>query len=100
MILDIQSQTILLTVIKQYIPDTEIWVFGSRVHGKNLKPFSDIDIVLISSQPIPLSLFTKFCDALEESDIPYKVDVLQWAECFLSLQNIIKQNYEIFYKPS
>jgi predicted nucleotidyltransferase len=40
-----------LTILRRYIPDREVWAFGSRVSGK-VKPFSDLDLAILGSKPV------------------------------------------------
>jgi predicted nucleotidyltransferase len=58
--------------------DTEKWqpvIFGSRSNGTARK-FSDIDLGFIGSEPLPISLKGGLNEALDESDLPYTVDVV------------------------
>ena len=45
-------------------------------HGLEKKRTSDIDIALYSNQEIPRKILVKLYDQIEESTIPYKVDVV------------------------
>jgi hypothetical protein len=53
----------------------EIFLFGSRGRGTN-RATSDIDIAIDPHGPIPEDLVARLRDALEESAIPYLVDVV------------------------
>ncbi len=58
--------------------DTSKWqpvVFGSRVKGTSRK-FSDIDLGFKGSVPMPISVVAKLWNALDDSDIPYVVDIV------------------------
>lgn len=50
-----------------------VWCFGSRARGDN-KPFSDVDLMIESSKNID-ALLGKIKEDLEESYLPYKVDI-------------------------
>lgn len=50
-------------------------VFGSRAAG-NPKPWSDLDLVLEGSQPVPLVLLAALSEAFDESALPWKVDIV------------------------
>ena len=70
-----------------------MWAFGSRVHGDNLKPFSDLDLVVISPGP-PASLkMLDLKEAFTESDLPFKVDLLDWSTLDESFRKKIAQSY-------
>ena len=33
-------------LLQQYLPNETVWCFGSRVHGRGLKRYSDLDLVV------------------------------------------------------
>ena len=39
-------------ILADTIPDLEVWAFGSRVHGRQLKEFSDLDLVVSPKRSI------------------------------------------------
>jgi predicted nucleotidyltransferase len=58
--------------------DTRHWqpvIFGSRAQGRGHR-FSDIDLGFVGDEPLPAALQTRLGDALDESDIPYVVDIV------------------------
>lgn len=54
--------------------DVEIYLFGSRARGENSE-FSDIDIAILSRQDISDKLVV-LRYILEESNLPFKVDIV------------------------
>ena len=61
-------------VIKPLLPtSTKLWVFGSRARGDYQK-FSDLDL-LVSGHVSP-QLISSIREALEESSLPIKVDLV------------------------
>jgi predicted nucleotidyltransferase len=54
-----------------------VFVFGFRTTGKARK-FSDIDVGIKSSKPIPWWKLSAIEEAFEESDLPYTVDVVDF----------------------
>jgi len=60
---------------KNLTTDVKVFVFGSRATEK-VKKFSDLDLALFSAQKIPFSVFVKLSNDFEESDLPYKVDII------------------------
>lgn len=66
------------TILQRFLPEYEVWAFGSRVNG-NAKPYSDLDLAIISEQPIPLPLLAEVAETFSESDLPWKVDLVDWA---------------------
>jgi len=59
------------------MPDAEVYVFGSRAHGKGLKPFSDLDLLVKSHQALSVIDIIKTQQAFSESDLPFSVDISQ-----------------------
>lgn len=97
--LDLASQHLkhLQALLYQYVPGVTVWAFGSRVNG-NAKSHSDLDIVLKACQPIPQQQLFRFVDALEESDLPIKVDVLDWQQISPEFQQQILSKYWVLPK--
>ena len=81
------ERAIVLRILNEIVPDREVRAFGSRVTGK-AKPFSDLDLAIMGDEPLPLETRARLEEAFSESDLPWKVDVLDWAlmdEGFLCL---------------
>lgn len=66
-------------ILQHCVPEFEVWAFGSRVHGRNLKPFSDLDLAIIAGQPLSPARYAALEEAFSESDLPFKVDIVDWA---------------------
>ncbi len=95
MLLDQESLTMVHDILKEHVPEYEVWAFGSRVHGRNLKKFSDLDLVIINDSPLkPLQLFN-LKEAFSESNLPIMVDVLTWDEVDKNFRKIILREYKI-----
>ncbi|MDO8207348.1 MAG: nucleotidyltransferase domain-containing protein [Gallionella sp.] len=62
-------------ILKAVVPDSEVWAFGSRVQAR-AKPYSDLDLALLAGQPLSLETRAMLTEAFEESDLPFKVDVV------------------------
>ena len=73
-----EERAIVLRILNEIIPDREVRAFGSRVTGK-AKPFSDLDLAIMGDEPLPLETRARLEDAFSESELPWKVDVLDWA---------------------
>ena len=56
-------------------PQTLAWVFGSRATG-TARRYSDLDLALEWEKPLDLDVIGRITEALSESDLPYKVDVV------------------------
>lgn len=81
-------------ILAEHVPECEVWVFGSRVHGTR-KRFSDLDLALVSSQPLPPRRLALLAEAFAESDLPFKVDVIDLASASQDLRRRIEDRHEI-----
>ncbi len=55
--------------------DAEVWLFGSCARGEVLQ-HSDIDIAILPRDELPSDFFSALVERIEESSIPYNVDVV------------------------
>lgn len=88
---------IVADILQRYLPDREVWAFGSRVAG-NAKTYSDLDLVIIGETPLSLSVRAALLDDFSQSDIPFKVDVLDWAVTSGGFRKIIEEEYVVVQK--
>ncbi len=70
--------------------DCSFYLFGSRL-GTKAKPFSDIDLLYFEELPPPALYALE--EALEESDLPYKVDLVYYPSCDEVFKQLIKRAY-------
>ena len=64
-------------MLQDFIPEARVWCFGSRIHGRGLKRFSDLDLVVRNEEDLHAEL-GNLRDAFEASDLPIKVDLSEW----------------------
>ena len=55
-----------------------VFIFGSRATGK-AKKYSDYDIGIWGKRPVPLKIIGLIEEAFEESDLPYRVDIVDFS---------------------
>jgi predicted nucleotidyltransferase len=79
-------------ILREFVPGMTVWAFGSRIEG-NPRKFSDLDIVLISDKPVDALCMASLRDAFSESDLPFKVDIIEWFYTDEEFRNIIRENY-------
>ena len=65
-------------ILGRIIPDHEVRAFGSRISGGAGK-HSDLDIAVMTEKPMEIRRLADLNEAFRESDLPFKVDVLDWA---------------------
>ncbi|MNR82103.1 Nucleotidyltransferase domain protein [compost metagenome] len=57
---------------------SEVYLFGSRAWG-GARRTSDIDVGILAKAPLPIALLSRLQETLEESTIPYHVDLVDLA---------------------
>ncbi|MDX5406047.1 MAG: nucleotidyltransferase domain-containing protein [Chromatiaceae bacterium] len=77
-------------ILQRHLPNNEVWAFGSRVKG-NAKAYSDLDLAIISDAPLPLALLAEIAEAFSESDLPWKVDLVDWATTSERFRQVISE---------
>ncbi|MFC0308766.1 nucleotidyltransferase family protein [Gallibacterium trehalosifermentans] len=94
--LDIQPQhlAIVKQILQDFLPEYEVRAFGSRVKG-TASQFSDLDLVIMSDTPLSLRRLCDVENAFSDSDLPYTVDVVDWAATSAEFQKIIAQKYVV-----
>ena len=93
------QRDIVKRILVDLVPDYEVWAFGSRVHLKNLKPYSDLDLAIITQTKLDSKIYGSLKEAFSESDLPFRVDVLDWSQTDDNFRKVILQNYEIIQTP-
>jgi len=84
-------------ILKTHAPDYPVWAFGSRVKWK-AKPYSDLDLTIITEQPLSLTKMATLKEAFDESNLSIRVDVVDWATTSESFRNIIEQYKVVIQK--
>lgn len=85
---------IVQSILNQYIPNIPVWAFGSRVKG-TARPYSDLDLAIMTETPLSLEKYAELKEAFSESDLVWKVDIIDWATTKESFREIIQQRYVI-----
>ncbi len=78
-------------ILLTHVPQYEVWAFGSRAKW-TAKPYSDLDLAVITSHVLPLKTSAYLADDFSESDLPWKVDVVDWASTGESFRKIIERD--------
>jgi predicted nucleotidyltransferase len=89
---------IILDILKTHAPDCEVRAFGSRFKW-TAKNYSDLDLVIVGQEKLPFKNLAALQTAFEESDLPYRVDVLDWHAISPEFQKVIEQGYEAIQDP-
>ena len=77
--LDIASEHLktVETILSEFVPDCEVRAFGSRCNGTARK-YSDLDLCVCGNEKLDWKLLANLKDALMESDLPFRVDLLDY----------------------
>ena len=88
-------------LIRAHLPDVEVWAYGSRVNGK-CHAGSDLDLVLRGPglEKIPAERLASFADAVCESNIPFLVQMHDWARMSERFQLQIKEHHAPLRRPN
>jgi predicted nucleotidyltransferase len=86
-----EEMEIVLDIIKKHAKDCEVLVFGSRLK-KNNKLFSDLDLAFICKNGLGLDRKLSLLRDFESSDLPYRVDVVEYTKASKEFQKIIDTN--------
>jgi len=71
-----EQLAILHDILRRHLPTgAQVWAFGSRVSGR-VKPFSDLDLLVDAGGALTLDLSAELAEAFDESDLPFKVDIV------------------------
>ncbi len=78
-------------ILQKHVPQYPVWAFGSRAKW-TAKEYSDLDLCVISDQFLGFNTLAALADDFSESDLPWKVDVVDWATTSASFRKIIERD--------
>ncbi|HBG07649.1 MAG TPA: hypothetical protein DDY22_19355 [Geobacter sp.] len=61
--------------------------------GDNPKPYSDLDLAVRGEASLPAGTLSSLKEAFEESDLPFQVDIVEWATTSERFRQIMAANY-------
>lgn len=88
-----RERALIADLLAAHLPGVPVHAFGSRVNG-NAKPYSDLDIALISDMPLPIAQVADLAEAFAESDLPFRVDIVEWARIADDFKAVIAARHE------
>lgn len=90
--LDVRPEdlAIVRAILRDDVGDRAVWAFGSRVQGR-AKRYSDLDLAIVSDIPLPIAVMTRLADDFSESDLPWRVDLVDWATTSEAFRGIIAE---------
>jgi len=81
-------------ILREFVPDCEVWAYGSRARGTN-HDASDLDLVVyrVDEPSRYLENLDELQQALTDSNLPILVQVLDWARIPEAFRTEIKRGY-------
>ena len=88
-------------LLHKHLPGVEVWAYGSRVNVRS-HDGSDLDLVLRSPQlaEIDAPPLADFTEALQDSTIPFLVEVRDWARLPTSFHHEIEREHVVLVAAS
>ncbi len=83
-------------VFHEIFSDTDlppIYIFGSRSNNTAFDT-SDLDLLIKDSEKLPLETYYALKDAFEYSDLPFRVDLLDWHRLSKDFQNTLSPHLQ------
>ncbi|MDE0103113.1 MAG: restriction endonuclease subunit S [Bryobacterales bacterium] len=78
-------------VLRRHVPDREVLAFGSRAKW-TAKDYSDLDLAIMGEEPLSLHASSALDEALVDSDLPFRVDIVDWARIDEGFRAIIRRS--------
>lgn len=99
--IDLRSEhwKIVRDLLYMHVPERRVLAFGSRTSGTARK-YSDLDLALVGEEPLSLEVFSALSEGFGDSDLPFKVDLVDWAQVDDKLRAAIRQSGVVVQDPS
>ena len=78
-------------ILAEHVPECEVWAFGSRATW-TAKDYSDLDLAVVGKGPLDWNMLGHLKEAFEESNLPMRVDVLDWHSISESFRKVIERD--------
>ena len=90
---------IIIKILNAHIKKGKVYAFGSRYKNNNRK-FSDFDIAIYTGEKLSFEFLNILKDAFEESDLPYRVDIIDYNNISDKFKKIVDGGNEIIYNSN
>jgi predicted nucleotidyltransferase len=84
-------------ILRKHVPDHEVWAFGSRAK-RTAWTYSDLDLAIITEQQLPFAVHGAMAEDFSESDLPFRVDILDWTTTQENFRHIV-ENDKVVLQP-
>lgn len=82
-------------ILSLHFEGLEVWAYGSRVTGVDLTPETELELVVITEKPLSFEDMTAIEKAFAESNLPFRVDIIDWVKLPESIQKQIKKEHDV-----
>ena len=87
--LPVEQHRLVWQILRANLPAAvKMWVFGSRATSR-ARRYSDLDLAIDAGRPLTLDEAASLADAFSESDLSYRVDVVDWRAIDVRFRQII-----------
>ena len=81
-------------ILREHTPRLEVRAFGSRVSW-TARATSDLDLTLMTAEPLNIARMAKLKAAFTASDLPFRVDIVDWASASESFRKVIERDHVV-----
>ena len=81
-------------ILQDFVPEIEVRAFGSRVTW-SARETSDLDLALMTDDRLSDSCSMDLREAFSESELPFKVDLIDWATTSDNFRKVIEREYVV-----
>ena len=80
------------SILREHVPELEVRAFGSRVSW-TARATSDLDLALMTDQPLSIARMAELRAAFTESELSFRVDIVDWAATSESFRKLIEDEH-------
>ncbi len=84
-------RAIVREILQRHVPDRKVLAFGSRATW-TAKDYSDLDLAILGDEPLSLRETSALAEDFGESDLPFKVDLVDCARIDEAFRSIIRRD--------
>jgi type I restriction enzyme S subunit len=85
-------------ILRDHLPHHAVWAIGSRARGR-ARACSDLDLVVVGERPLGIAAMAALAEAFSESDLPWKVDLIDWATTSGHFRQVIAREHRVLRQP-
>src|SRR4030043_1996610 len=82
------------SMLAEYVGDCEVRAFGSR-GNRTAKEHSDLDLAIVGKSKIKRRVKMLLREAFEESDLPFRVDIIDYNTVSEAFRAMIEEKHEV-----